>query len=199
MSIHAMSATQSSLLSRVRDLQDADSWLRFDKLYRPMLTEYARQRGLRQEASEDIAQQCLAAIVNAIPRFRRQKSFRAWLRKMVHHKVSDHLTRENRHLQSASDAIEQAVVNESAPVQLWQQRWNEAHIQYILDELRGEVAEHTLRAFEMYVIHEYPVEEIERILGMTANQIYVAKSRVLHHLRNGRFADMLESLYEVDP
>jgi hypothetical protein len=72
MTIHATSATRSSLLSRVRDLQDADGWMRFDQLYRPMLIEYARHRGLRQEAAEEIAQQCLAAIVAVMrPHFQR--------------------------------------------------------------------------------------------------------------------------------
>ena len=58
-----MPATRSSLLSRVRDLDDSDGWVEFDKLYRPLLIEYAQQRGLSFEEAEEIAQQCLIAIV----------------------------------------------------------------------------------------------------------------------------------------
>ncbi len=36
--------------------------------------------------------------------------------------------------------------------------------------------------------------EIKRQLGMTANQIYVAKARVLARIRE-RFGEMIESLY----
>lgn len=194
-----MSATRSSLLSQVRDLQDAEGWKAFDSLYRPLLTEYAMQRGLRRDAAEEVAQQSMAAVVHAIPRFRRQKSFRAWLRKLVNHKVSDYLSRERRQRQADTQVWEQLSDGEPAPAQLWQRRWNEAHVRYVIDKLRGELAEHTLRAFELYVVQECPVEEISAILGMTANQIYVAKSRVLSRLRNGHLADMLDSLYEVEP
>lgn len=199
MSSYSPSATRSSLLSRVRDYRDADGWARFDRLYRPMLIDYARRRGLGAEAAEEIAQQCLNAVVDALPGFRKRKSFRAWLRKLTNHKVADYFARQRRHTGAGTELLDQAPVADPTPGQLWQRRWNKAHLQFIIQELRGELAEHTLRAFELYVLDERPVEEIGRMLGMTANQVYVAKSRVLNRLRQARFREMLDSLYEVGP
>ena len=67
---------------------------------------------------------------------------------------------------------------------------------YCLANLRDTFAAHTLRAFELYVLHQQPVDRICRQLDMSANQVYIAKSRVLKRIRS-RHAHLLESLYGV--
>lgn len=188
-----MSATRSSLLRRVRNLEDRAGWCEFDQLYRPMLVGYARRRGLSGDAAEEIAQQCLTAIVGRIQRFRRQKSFRGWLRRMTDHKVADYLRQEKRHRAAPGCDVEDAEATTSSG--LWMEQWDRSHIEFLMAALREELAEHTVRAFEMYVVQERPVEEISQLLSMTANQIYVAKSRVLARLREPRFAELVSGLY----
>ncbi|MCO6435642.1 MAG: sigma-70 family RNA polymerase sigma factor [Phycisphaerae bacterium] len=189
-----MDETRSSLLSRVRDFGDDSAWSEFDGVYRPMLAGYARRCGLGPAVAEEIAQECLAAIVDRIRDFRRQRSFRRWLRGMVTHKVADHLRREKRERRRPSGSHTAAGVRVSHPDEIWEQTWNASHLRYFIAGLRDEFAEHTLRAFAMYVLEERPVEEISRLLGMSPNQIYVAKSRVLRRLKD-RYADQLEALY----
>lgn len=184
--------TRSSLLSRVRDFGDAAAWGEFDQLYRPLLTGYARRRGLGQAAAEEVAQQCLAAIVDRIRDFRRQRSFRRWLRGLVTHKVADHLRGETRQRHvpwSGRDLPDGLDADE-----IWERTWNASHVRYFVSGLRDEFADHTLQAFSLYVLDELPIEEITRRLGMSRNQIYVAKSRVIRRLRE-RFAEQLEALY----
>jgi RNA polymerase sigma factor (sigma-70 family) len=191
-----VSATRSSLLSRIRNLDDRAGWQEFDLIYRPMLAAFARQRGLRQEAAEEIAQQCMTAVVGRINRFKRQKSFRGWLRKMVANKVCDFL--RDRVGNIGDGQFIEAHDDRDQPSRLWQREWNRAHVQYVVRGLRSELAEHTLRAFEMYVLQDVPVEQISRQLGMTANQIYVAKNRVIERLRREHTAELLDALYEDD-
>ena len=194
-----MPATRSSLLSRVRDFDDAEGWGEFDELYRPLLLGYARSCGLGADEAEEIAQQCLAAVVDRIQQFRRKRSFRGWLRKMVEHKVSDYLADHRRHLQADTDLLANAPSPAPSPSELWQRNWNQSLGRYLTHRLRSEFAQHTLQAFEMYVLHGYPVKQISRMLAMTPNQIYVAKSRIVNRLREERYADLLDSLYEVSP
>lgn len=192
-----MTATRSSLLLRVCDPRDAASWGEFHSIYRPLLIRYARQRGLDAEAAEDVAQQCLGAVSQRIGRFERKRSFRAWLRGMVDHKVADYIAKfGNRALPSRS--MEEEAGTESATLSsIWEQTWNERLLQVLSDHLRTHFAEHTLKAFELYVLQDMPVEQIAATLGMTPNQIYVSKSRILRHLRES-CDEVLENLYGAE-
>ncbi len=193
-----MDETRSSLLHRVRDLRDRDGWREFDLFYRPMLVRYARARGLDTVSAEEIAQQCLTSIVKQISAFERQRSFRGWLRRMVDHKVADFFASRSRQGRAGAVALQNAPDAPPEPSEIWETQWNETHLQTLLTELRNSFAEHTLRAFELYVLSHYDVAEIGRVLDMTPNQIYVAKSRVITHIKKN-FGDMLDSLYGVWP
>ena len=190
----SLTGTRTSLLERVRDLNDTEGWGQFDRLYRPMLVGYAHCRGLPGEAAEEIAQQCLAAIVSRIQGFERTYSFRGWLRGMVDHKVSDFLIERRRHGQADTDGFRETRDPGPSPAEIWQRQWNRAHLRHVLAHLRTNFARHTLQAFWLYVLQERSVEEISRALDMTPNQVYVAKSRVMRSIRE-RFGDMFESLY----
>lgn len=189
-----LTSTRSSLLRRVSDPGDADGWREFDKLYRPMLIDYARARGLPQEAAEEIAQQCLAAMVTGLQRFERRRSFRGWLRGMVDHKVADWLAECSRHRRADTQLLADTSDSAPSPDELWAQRWDEAHLRHLVEHLRTNFAAHNLQAFWLYVLDERPVDEISKRLGMTPNQIYVAKARVVRCLRE-RFSQTLDTLY----
>jgi RNA polymerase sigma-70 factor (ECF subfamily) len=189
-----LDATSSTLLRRVRDFGDAKSWDEFDKLYRPMLVKYARRRHLPPDVAEEIAQQCLAAIVSRIGKFERKTSFRGWLRGMVDHKIADYFARWDRERQADTDVLRNARDLGPTSVELWEESWDQAHVFHLVGALRTNFARHTLQAFSLYVLQERPVREIGQVLGMTPNQIYVAKSRVIRFIRE-RFGHVVDSLY----
>lgn len=190
-----MSETRTSLLRRVRDFQDNRGWIEFDRLYRPLLVRFARSRGLTGHDADEIAQQCLEIIVQRIGTFRRRKSFRGWLRRMVDNKVKQFYAQRVRHHPTEPEDVAEARAAED-PTEPWDAQWDRTHIMYCLANLRDTFASHTLRAFELYVLHDQPVEEICRQLGMSPNQVYVAKSRVIKRIQS-RYARLLESLYGV--
>jgi RNA polymerase sigma-70 factor (ECF subfamily) len=187
--------THSSLLSRIKDLGDVTGWDRFDTLYRPLLLHYACRRGLDAETAEEIVQQCFLAIVHNIERFKRKRSFRGWLRGMVDNKVNDLLARKYR-ARELAESVSDNVESPHNPADQWEREWNSTMVDALLARLRTTFAEHTLRAFEMYVLEERPVGEIGQLLGMTANQIYVAKSRVSTYIREN-CADLVEAFYGI--
>ncbi len=190
----SLTATQSSLLRRVRDLNDTEGWSKFDRLYRPMLIDYARARGLPPDGAEEIAQQCLAAIVPGIQRFERRHSFRGWLRGMVNHKVADWLRQHRRQRRADTAFLANACDPAPSPTEVWARQWNEAHLRHLLGELRTNFARHNFQAFCLYVLDERPVDEISERLAMTPNQIYVAKARIIRNLRE-RFGHVFDALY----
>ena len=178
-----MSETRSSLLRRVKNLGDAASWEEFDALYRPLLVRYARARGLSDEAAEEIAQQGMAALVTGIQGFHRRSSFRGWLHGMIDNKVNDQLRKRRRERVALAGDLEAAEAPDGNPAWIWERQWNQTHLLYCLNQVRSDVAAATYDAFEMYVIQELSVDEIAEQLGMTPNQIYVAKHRVMAKIK----------------
>lgn len=189
-----MTTTRDSLLRRVRDFDDAGGWAEFDKLYRPLLLRYAQRRGLGEEEAEEIAQQCLEVIVSRIQTFERRASFRGWLHRIVDNKVKQHLSRRGRQLQPRTGVLENQADDAPTPDQLWEQQWNRTHLLYCLVSLRADFAAHTLQAFELYVLQGVPARDAAEMLGMTPNQIYIAKCRVMRRLKE-RSKALLDKLY----
>ncbi len=190
-----MARTRTSLLERVRNLEDSLAWEQFDAIYRPMLRRYAQDRGLSDEQSDEIVQECMTAIVERIQRFERQASFRGWLRGLVDHKVADHLRKRRSEQQGLTRDFEREQCREATPAHHWEREWNRAHLLHCLQLVRSEVAEHTYQAFDLYVINEMPVADVSRMLGMTPNQIYVAKSRVMARIEE-RWSEIMDGILE---
>lgn len=188
-----VSQTRSSLLSRIKDLGDGTSWEEFDKVYRPLLLRYASTRGLSDEEAEEIAQQCMTAIVTGIKDFRRRVGFRAWLRGMIDHKVDDQLKKRRREVNARTGDFDREQTTEENPALVWERQWNRTHLLYCLNRIRHEITPKTCEAFELYVIGQLPVDQIAERLKMTPNQIYVAKHRVLERLRK-RWDELADGL-----
>lgn len=90
-------ATRPSLLLRIRDPQDADSWSNFVDLYSPLLQRYARKRGLQEADAADVTQDVLVQLAKSIRSFEYQPErgrFRDWLGTVVRHRVLRFFKRE---------------------------------------------------------------------------------------------------------
>ena len=61
--------TSSSLLLRIRDPNDSDSWHRFVAIYAPIIRSYCRRRGFQSTDIDDIAQNVLASVSRSIQNF----------------------------------------------------------------------------------------------------------------------------------
>ena len=188
-----MPRTRTTLLSRIKALDDGASWEEFDQLYRPLLIRYATDRVLSAEEAEDIAQQCMAAVAGGIQNFQRKVSFRGWLRGMVDHKVADRLKAKQSEVQARTADLDCEQGREDSAALIWERQWNKTHLLYCLRRVRDQITPLTYEAFNLYVIEELPVAEIAEHLGMTPNQVYVAKHRVIGRLKD-RWADMADGL-----
>ena len=87
-----MDKTSESLLARVKDLRDTESWRRFVEIYEPLLYRYARLRGLSREDASEVKQECLTRLVEVMPHFeylRERGKFKTWLYRLANNKIRD--------------------------------------------------------------------------------------------------------------
>jgi RNA polymerase sigma-70 factor (ECF subfamily) len=178
--------TPLSLLARIRDETDASAWRRFDAIYRPMLTRYARLCGLADQDTEDLVQACMAAIHRSIEGFVHDGHagrFRAWLRTMVANRVRNALERR-RELAAGSAEFERPQGRELRPDDAFDRLWLNEHLRYYLGEIRSEIDEPGYQAFDLHVLQQRPVEEVCATLGLEPQQLYKIKWRITQKLRD---------------
>lgn len=190
-----MDHTRSTLLQRLRNRSDEQAWRTFDDLYRGMLVGYARARGLGQADADDVAQQCAQAVLEQISEYQHAGSFKNWLRAIAEHKVVDTFRRRNRERQPGTGALTGCPDDSPGVEEVWERHWAVAHLRYCAGAVRFEVAPATFEAFVGYALEGRDAVAVASALGMTTNQVYVAKHRVLDRIR----AMMLELTGEEAP
>jgi RNA polymerase sigma factor (sigma-70 family) len=108
--------------------------------------------------------------------------FRNWLRRMVNNKVAA-LPRARREKSADSSETRGLPDPRPAPDELWDRQWRYHHIKHCIERMKEAVSERNYRAFCLLLFDGCSVAEVCARLGMNANQVYVAKSRVLQHIR----------------
>jgi len=73
--------TRRSLISRLRDLDDAESWRTFFDTYWELLYNVARHSGLDDSAAQDVVQDTVIGVARRMPEFHYEPtkgSFKHW-------------------------------------------------------------------------------------------------------------------------
>lgn len=187
-----MDTTRPSLLLRVRHADDQKAWQEFFKLYSPLLGRFARSRGLNPDEADDVAQECMNTLSRTMATFdysRDKGSFKNYLFTQVSHLIADRLRKKRARQAESGDWRDLAAPGVDATKE-WDRHWLQEHLAYCLKRLESDFSPTTVAAFKLYVLKEWPVEEICETLGMTANQVYLAKSRVTKRLR-GELSELI--------
>ena len=180
-------ATRRSLLSRLRDADDAGSWQAFFDLYWRLLYNVARRAGLAETDAQDVVQDTLLAVTREMPGFRydpARGSFKQWLATLTRRRVSDHLRRVYREPPRAGvgpDTFERE--GGSAPArdefaEMWGQEWEQAVLRAAIADVRTHVNPRHFQVFDYCVLKEWPVAQVAATLDMNAAQVYLARHRV---------------------
>lgn len=182
---NATMRTRSTLLVRIKDHADDQAWREFHNLYAPLLYRYARGRGLPQSDAEEVRDQCLEVVTRRIATFnyvRERGGFKNWLRRIADHKVID-LLRKRREFIGNSAEMRSLRERQPSLDDTWEQQWRSQHLRYCVEQVRPLVSETNFQAFCMLMFGECTVKEVASRLGLNANQVYHAKSRVLQRVR----------------
>ena len=82
--------TQPSLLLRIRDDQDEESWSQFVELYAPLVYGFLRKRGVQDADASDLTQEVMMSVAAAASSFDycpERGSFRRWLFTVVQNRL----------------------------------------------------------------------------------------------------------------
>ena len=183
--------TSASLLDSLQHASDEVAWTKLVDLYSPLIQGWLRRHGAVASDLDDVVQEVLTVVVRRFPEFRREPrtgAFRSWLRTIAANCLRDHWRKKNRQPPAVGGSDFGAVIELLAdPHSDLSQQWNrehDAHVtQYLLKAIRPTFSEKTWRAFQRFAIDGKSADEVGQELEMTANAVFIAKSRVMAALR----------------
>ena len=179
--------TRPSLLVRIRDARDGQSWAQFVEIYAPLVYGYAQKQGLQEADAADLTQEVLRAVARSAPRFAydpSRGSFRGWLFAVVRNKLHDWFTAKRRHPTGSGDTdMQRRLEQEPAPGEDWEQAYERQLFAVAVEQVRRDFRESTWQAFWLTAVHGKSGKEVANVLGMTTAAVYLAKRRVLNRLK----------------
>lgn len=175
--------TPASLLFRLRYHSDSVAWIEFVDVYSPLIYDYGRSCGLQSSDAADVSQEVLLRVAKAIRAFeydREKGLFRDWLARIVLNEVRRFIKKQANLPLPAEELDRSPGTLESA--------WNEHFQQYLfakaLERCQCHFTRETWAIFQRSWIEKNPPDQVADSLGVSVEQIYVARSRVLKRLRH---------------
>ena len=175
--------TSVSLLDRLRQPDDAEAWSRFVRVYSPLMFFWARRAGLQETDAADLVQDVFTILVQTMPSFvyNPAQSFRSWLRTILLNKLREHMRRPAPVLTDGRTLEDVAAPD--PPDFLDDPQEREQLLRRALACLASEFQPKTWNAFRQTALGGKSPEEVAKELNVTVNTVYIARSRVMHRLR----------------
>ena len=175
--------TRRTLLSRLKNWDDAESWREFFDMYWRLIFNFARKAGLGDADAQDFVQDVMLSLAKKMPGFRYDPArgkFKAFLMVVVRSRLADFWRRgaakRERTVPLDDTTPEPPAEAELDP--LWDEEWRSVMIEAALVRVRALVSARQFMLFELAVVQGLAVADIRRSLKVSAPQIYMAKLRV---------------------
>ena len=186
-----MSVTSLSLLEHVQQSPDDSAWQRLVDLYTPLIRVWLKRYALLDQDIDDLVQEVLTVVVRKVPEFQRNSqtgSFRRWLRTITVNCLrtfwrSQRYRPKMANKEGFAQILDQLEDANSALSEVWDREHDDHVARRLLEMVRPRFEPKTWLAFQRVALEEIPVDEVASELGMTANAVFIAKSRVVHSLR----------------
>jgi RNA polymerase sigma factor (sigma-70 family) len=182
--------TSLSLINRVRDRTDAESWREFYQFYQPLLTRYLRSLGLDEHAANDVIQDVFVRLLQSLPTFEfdgKRGRFRGYLWKLTYSALVDQARRVKSRRRAEENWVERFQNPDEAESQKVQHELNEINQQQILERamshVRSETSTKAWTCFEQRLLRDRPGSDIGTDLGISDKAVFVYASRVLKAVR----------------
>ncbi len=181
--------TRATLIQRVQNQQDEQSWNEFVLVYRRYIYAIIRSMNISEHDSEDILQQVLINLWNSLPKMdcKKIKRFRSWLSTVTKNCVTDFIrkrTREANRLEKAGkdDTLTYLKAIRLPEIDNIAEREWEIHLTNLaLENIEPLFSGKAVEAFRL-TLQGKSVEEIAAELDLKENSVYRLKNRVKERL-----------------
>jgi RNA polymerase sigma-70 factor (ECF subfamily) len=187
--------TSASLLLRIRDPCDADSWSTFERIYGAVIRRYCKSWNLQPNDVDDIVQDVMKAVAESIRSFDYDPAkgqFRGWLGTVTGNKIKKFLGKKERHQHVSLCGNPGKLVSFVDPDDEWVAVYGEVILQEACQMVKLHFEDRTWQCFELTWLKRWPHNYVAERLGIPLGSVYVNKSRVLKRLEQ-TIRDLSES------
>src|SRR5438105_4931128 len=184
--------TRRSLIARLKNWQDQESWQTFFDTYWKLIYSVAIKSGLSEADAQDIVQETIVAVARQMPGFHYDRSFgsfKTWLLVITRRRIIDHFRKRARvpkqrasevPTETGSTALLERIPDPAGGQvdAIWEQEWRENLFAAAVKNVKRSVEARQFQMFDCYALKGWPVEQVAKNLQATVGQIYTAKSRV---------------------
>lgn len=183
--------TRRSLLSRLKDWEDQDSWKRFFDTYWKLIYGVAIKAGLSKAEAQDVLQETVFSVAKKMRGFKYDPadgSFKNWLLLITRRRIADHLRkayREPLRHESQPDETARTATVEKVPDSagdgieaIWDEEWRKNLLDAAVARVRRRVDSKQFQLFDCYVLKHWSAKEVKETFGVSAMQVYLAKHRI---------------------
>jgi len=162
---------------------DERAWFVFRDFYSPLIATRGRDYRLTADEIEQLIQNVLLVVFKEHVLTNYDKSrgrFRDYLRTITSRQAARLIAQRSDEMRVGLDEDD---IVDSGPDPKWEAEWREFLSQKALDELKATTDTKTYMAFELHGVHGRPAAEVARLLGISENQVYLARSRGVARLQ----------------
>ena len=189
--------TRWSLIGRLKNWDDQESWREFFETYWRLIYGVAVKAGLTHTEAEEVVQETVVSVCKKIGEFKADPahgSFKGWLLTLTRWRITDQLrkrpafegeARQHHPGPRASDDTRSTATEERVPdpagnvlEAIWDAEWERNVVEAALEKLKRQVSARQFQIFFLHVIKQTPVSKTAKALGVTAARIYLVKHRV---------------------
>jgi RNA polymerase sigma-70 factor (ECF subfamily) len=182
--------TRQSLLSRLKDCGDHESWRTFFDTYWKLIYKTAKGTGLTEEEAEDVVQETMFSISKMMPDFEYKEagSFKKWLMQLTAWRIKDVVRKrppgDKPSRTRAGDFTRTATIdklidpNGTHLGRLWDEEWKHNLLEVALDRVKQKVDPKQYQIFDFYVLKEWPLSRVTKAMNVNAARVYLAKHRI---------------------
>ncbi len=185
--------TRHSLLSRLRDWGDDDSWQAFFNSYWRLIFFTGRKAGLTSEEAEDLVQDTVLAVSKKMPSFKydpKKGSFRSWLLKITHNRIADRFRkRRGEPTEISIDEMQDEgdhfgayglseLLSRAELEEIWDEEWKANLFEAALDNVKRKVAPKHYQVFDLLHFKEWPMSKVVQKMKVSRPGAYIIRFRV---------------------
>lgn|ERR1022692_906649 len=187
-------ATRASLLGRIRNWEDRESWEDFNQTYWRLIYGVARRAGLADAEARDVVQETLLGVAKKIHEFEsnpERGSFKGWLLNLTRWRIADHFRRlppaqPGPRTESGPGDRTATIDRVPDPVEidaLWETEWKKTLLETAMDRVSRRVNPKHAQIFDLYAVRRWAAAKVARELGVSRVQVYLVNHRLTRLLK----------------
>jgi len=181
--------TRETLIQRVQNRHDEQSWEEFVCVYRRYIYAIIRSMNINEHDTEDILQQVLINLWNSLPKmdYTRINRFRSWLSTVTKNCVTDFIRKRTRDAQRLEKAARDETLTYLRTIRLpeigkiAEREWEIHLTNMAMENIESFFSGKAVDVFRLS-LKGLSVEDIARELNLKENSVYRLKNRVKDRL-----------------